>query len=88
MVAAPGAMFTVDATFRTGEGGNPGAVPATAYILYDDFFLAGTADAVTGADGAVRFQFAPGVATMGKGNRFLHITAGPAYPLVEKILAL
>ena len=41
---------------------------------------------ITEADGHVRLQLP---ATVGGGaNSFIHVTAGPTYPLVEKILAL
>jgi hypothetical protein len=55
-------------------------------VLVDDFMPAGTATGMTDASGHVTFQVP--MATAGAGNRFLHVTAGPKYPLVEKIIAL
>jgi len=36
----------------------------------------------------VHFELPAGAVTMGRGNRFVHVGAGPMYPLVEKIVAL
>ncbi len=83
-----GAMFAVDATFADGDGAPGANAVATASILVDDFTLAATVTATTDANGHVVFQLPPAALTMGSGNRFLHVTAGPTYPLVEKILAL
>jgi len=83
-----GAMFDVDATFLDGEGRPGGVAKATASILYDDFMLASTLEATTDASGRVQFQFPPSALTMGSGQRFLHVTAGPTYPLVEQLLPL
>lgn len=85
---AAGAMFTVDMTVKDGAG-NPGAgAKAAASILYDDFMLAGTLESFTDAAGKVSFAFPPAALTMGSGNRYLHLSAGPEYPLVEKIIPL
>ncbi len=85
---AGGAAFTVDATVRDGQGVAAAGIVATAVVLHDDFSMSGRASATTDASGHAQFQFAPDVVAMGSGNRFLHVTAGPVYPLVEKILAL
>jgi hypothetical protein len=71
-----------------GMGVMRGGVTATASVLYDDFMHAQTIEATTDAGGKARFEFPAAVATRGSGNRFVHITAGPMYPLVEKIVAL
>lgn len=88
VTTTPGDMFVVDAVIRDGEGSPGAGAKATASILYDDFLLAGTLEAPVDADGKVRFQFPPAALEMGSGNRYLHISAGPTYPLVEKLIAL
>lgn len=83
-----GAMFVVDAAFHDGEGAMPPGAVATASVLYDDFSLAATVETVTDSAGKARFEIPLAATTMGSGNRYLHVTAGPTYPLVEKILPL
>lgn len=56
--------------------------------MHDDFFVSAEADAMSDANGHVQLQLPANVLTDGSGNRFVHVTAGPTYPLVEKILAL
>ena len=82
------AMFVVDAQIHDGMGAMRGNVLATASVLYDDFMHAQTIDAMTDATGKAHFEFPLDVATRGAGKRYVHITAGPQYPLVEKIVAL
>jgi Zn-dependent M28 family amino/carboxypeptidase len=83
-----GAMFMVDATFQDGDGAAGAGAVATAAILVDDFTLAATVTATTDASGHAVFALPPAALAMGSGNRFLHVTAGPTYPLVEKIIPL
>lgn len=83
-----GAMLVVEAKIHDGAGVMRGNVLASASVLYDDFMHAATVDAMTDANGNARFEFPAEVATRGRGNRFVHVTAGPQYPLVEKIVAL
>jgi aminopeptidase YwaD len=85
-VVAP--MFTVDATVRDGAGAPAAGAKVSAAILYDDFFQAVTASAVTDASGRARFSFPAATAAMGSGNRYVHIGAGPMYPLAERIVAI
>jgi Zn-dependent M28 family amino/carboxypeptidase len=88
VTVTPGAMLVVDAAIIDGMGMPRGNVIASASVLYDDFMHAQTIDAMTDASGNVRFMFPADVGTRGSGNRFVHVTAGPQYPLVEKIVAL
>ena len=88
VTTANGAMFTVDAMFHDGAGAMPPGATATASILFDDFSLAATGNTVTDTAGRAHFEFSPAALSMGSGNRYLHVTAGPTYPLVEKILKL
>ena len=82
-------VFAVDATFKDGAGVSvgPGAI-ASASILVDDFTLSSTVTVTTDASGHAVFQFPAGAQTIGTANRFLHVSAGPTYPLVEQIIAL
>jgi len=91
LVATPGAAgapYVVDATIRDGSGAPRAGVSATAAVLVDDFAHATTVTAMTDANGRARFELPASEVTRGSGNRFVHVTAGPTYPLVEKILAL
>ncbi|MDQ3333741.1 MAG: M28 family peptidase [Myxococcota bacterium] len=88
VTTSAGATFVVEAQIRDGMGAIRGNVAASASVLYDDFLHAQTITAMTDANGKVRFEFPADVTTRGSGQRFAHITAGPQYPLVEKIVAL
>lgn len=88
VTTSTGSMFLVEATITDGMGQLRGGVMATASVLYDDFLHAATVTAMTDATGKARFELPLDVVTRGSGNRFVHVTAGPEYPLVEKIVAL
>ncbi len=88
VTTAPGAMFAVTAVVKDGMGVPQANATATAAVLFDDFSLADTLNATTDASGIARFAFPNGMTTMGTGSRFLHVSAGPTYPLVERIIAL
>ncbi|HEY2747967.1 MAG TPA: M28 family peptidase [Polyangia bacterium] len=62
--------------------------PVQAYLMVDDFFLAGSANTMTDANGHATVTFDAAAAAMGAGNRYIHVTSGPTYPYVEQILAL
>lgn len=83
-----GAMFMVDVTARDGAGAPGAGAKVSASILYDDFMLAGTLEATADANGIARFMFPPASLQLGTGNRYLHIGAGPVYPLVEQVITL
>ena len=80
--------ITLTATVHDGKGVMQGGVSARVSVLVDDFTLAGTYTATSDASGKLNVQIPKGVATMGAGKRYLHLAAGPTYPLVEKIIAL
>lgn len=88
VTTATAAQFVVSATIKDGSGALRPGVTATAQVLYDDFTLAATLSAMTDASGVARFAFPANVPTMGSGKRFVHVGAGPLYPLVEKVIAL
>ena len=85
---SPGAMFSVDVTVRDGNGMlHQGAVVVVS-AMHDDFMLGAEVKGMTDAAGHVVLQLPASVATDGAGNRFVHVTAGPVYPLAEQIVAL
>lgn len=88
LTATPGAMLAIDATITDGSGAPQPDIHATASVMVDDFTQVATLHGTTDASGKVHFETDGAVAQMGSGNRFVHVTAGPEYPLVEKIVAL
>jgi Zn-dependent M28 family amino/carboxypeptidase len=86
--SAAGGPLAVTAAITDAAGAPQAGAPAHATLLYDDFFLALEADATTDAAGQVTFSFPADQAALGSGRRFVHVTAGPAYPLVEVIAAV
>ena len=88
VTTTPGPTFAVTALVKDGMGVPQANAVATAAVLFDDFSLAGTQTVTTDASGTARFTFPASTTTMGAGSRFLHVSAGPTYPLVEQIIAL
>jgi Zn-dependent M28 family amino/carboxypeptidase len=78
---------TVDATIKDGSGAPQPNTMIAVSLLYDDFFDAGTLTAMTDAAGVAHFTF-PDLTSRGTHGRYIHVTAGPKYPLVEKIVAI
>jgi aminopeptidase YwaD len=75
---------TVDITVHDGTGAPAGNAKVKVDIMHDDFISDGSVEATTDANGHATATLP---ASSGA-NRFVHVTAGPTYPLVEKILAL
>jgi hypothetical protein len=71
-----------------GAGAPQAGSQVTAQLMVDDFFGVATQSGVSDAQGHASLQFAAADINQGSGGRFVHITAGPTYPLVEKIIAL
>ncbi|MDB4953345.1 MAG: putative cell wall-binding domain [Myxococcales bacterium] len=88
VTTSAGSMFAIDVMVRDGARVLAANAHVTAAVLFDDFSLAGRATGTTDANGHVQMQLAPSLITMGTGKRFLHVTAGPTYPLAETILVL
>ena len=59
-----------------------------ATLMVDDFFPSGAVVTRTDAAGHTQLTFPAAAAEQGSGRRFLHVTAGPRYPLVERVLAI
>jgi Zn-dependent M28 family amino/carboxypeptidase len=85
---SPGAMFSVDVTVRDGSGATREGAIVVVTAMHDDFMLGSEVKGVTDASGHVVLQLPGEVATQGAGKRFIHVTAGPVYPLAEQIIAL
>lgn len=84
----PGASLTIDVTVRDGSGGSPAGAIVSASAMHDDFMLSAEVEGVTDASGHAVLTLPASVLTDGAGKRFVHVTAGPTYPLVEQIVAL
>jgi hypothetical protein len=83
--------ITVTAVIQDSTGAPQTNVTATATLLYDDFFPAGSPmTATTDATGTATFTFSSTLATQGAGQgtgtRWVHVTAGPTYPLCEQLV--
>ena len=85
---AAGDPLLVDVTVADASGVAQANAPVDATLLVDDFFAAGQRHATSDAAGHVTFSFPADAATMGAGARFVHVSAGPTFPLVEQILPL
>jgi hypothetical protein len=83
---AVGEALTVEVAVQDAFGQPQAAAPVGASLLYDDFFEAAHLETITDGSGAARFDFAAADTARGQGDRWVHVTAGPTYPLVEKIL--
>jgi Zn-dependent M28 family amino/carboxypeptidase len=75
---------TLNVTVRDGANAPRGNTLVTADVMHDDFMYDGSVTATTDASGHATLTLP---ASSGA-NRFVHVTSGPTYPLVEKILAL
>ncbi|NVB81759.1 MAG: M28 family peptidase [Kofleriaceae bacterium] len=83
-----GATVDVDVTVRDGSGAPQADANVEIAALHDDFMLTAEVKGKTDASGHVKLSLPADAATAGAGNRFVHVSAGPTYPLVEKIVAL
>jgi Zn-dependent M28 family amino/carboxypeptidase len=85
---AAGQDLVVDVAV-TDAGGAPQAMAAVrAALTVDDFFLAAHAAATTDGAGKATVTLPAGAAEAGQGDRWLHVTAGPDFPLVEELVPL
>jgi hypothetical protein len=83
-----GAMLDITITVRDGAGAPRANAKVEASVMHDDFHLSGETTGTTNDAGQVTLHLPADVTTMGSGKRYLHVTAGPTYPLVEQILEL
>ena len=88
VTTSSGATLGVTITVRD-SGGTPRAnAIVDAAAMHDDFMLSAETRGMTDANGQVTLQLPATVTTAGTDQRFLHVTAGPVYPLVEQIVPL
>jgi Zn-dependent M28 family amino/carboxypeptidase len=75
---------SVDVTVTNGTGGPGANAKIEASVMHDDFLLDGEVTATADANGHATLTIPASSGT----NRFLHLTAGPIYPLAETNIAL
>ena len=80
--------LVIDVAVSDAAGVAQANAPVDAFLLVDDFFAAATAHATSDGSGHATFTFDAAAATMGAGNRYLHVSSGPTFPYVEQILPL
>jgi aminopeptidase YwaD len=78
----------VDVTITDAMGTPQANAPVNATLLVDDFFSAATSSGTTDGAGKGTLSFPANAAQQGSGHRFVHLGAGPMYPLVEIIVAI
>jgi hypothetical protein len=83
-----GASYIIDVTARDGIGALREGAIVVASAMHDDFTLTAEVKGTTDANGRVALTLPATVTTAGTGNRFVHVTVGPVYPLAERIVAL
>jgi hypothetical protein len=83
-----GQPLVVEATVTDANGQAQASTNVDAILLYDDFFAAGSVKGTTDAAGHVLLSFPPAQVDMGKTKRFVHLTSGKDFPLVEAILSI
>ena len=86
--SAASAPLIVHAQIADAQGRAQAATAVNAVLLVDDFFPAASLDVTTDGNGLATFSFTAAERAMGTGNRFVHVSAGPEYPLVEQIIQL
>ena len=75
---------SVDVMVKTGAGAPAANANVKASVMHDDFILDGEVSATTDANGHATLT----IPAAAGANKFLHVTAGPTYPLAETIIAL
>ena len=75
---------SVDITVKNGAGAPGASAKLQASVMHDDFILDAVVDATADASGHATLA----IPAAAGANRFLHVTAGPTYPLAETIVAL
>jgi aminopeptidase YwaD len=85
---AQAATLDVTVDVRDGNGVPAAGANIVATTMHDDFLVTDEARGTTDADGHAVLHLPAAATTAGSGNRFLHVTAGPTYPLFERIIGL
>jgi Zn-dependent M28 family amino/carboxypeptidase len=83
-----GDPLVIDVAVTDAAGVPQANAPVDAVLLVDDFFAAADAHVLADAPGHATITFDAAAASMGAGNRFVHVSSGPTFPYVEQILPL
>jgi len=82
------AALLVDILVRDAQGRPQAGALVEAVLFHDHFFESATRTSRTDGDGRVTISFAAANLILRPGPRFLHVTAGDRWPLVESVLAI
>lgn len=80
--------LSLDIAVQDGAHAAVSGANVKAWLGVDDFTEAWRGNATSTADGSATLSLPRVALGVGKGSRFLHVTAGNAYPLAELIVAL
>jgi aminopeptidase YwaD len=83
-----GQSLMISVTVTDAAGVAVADAEVNADLLYDDFSFGGSLTATTDANGDATITFDAAVADLGAGDRFVHVTSGREWPLVETIVVL
>lgn len=86
-VVSRGRAAAVNVNLRDSKGHALGRTNVTGTLFCDDFYAAPDLVLTTDDGGNATFTFDQELATC-TGRRWVHVTAGPEYPLVEKVAAV
>ena len=81
-----GMPLVATALITDSSGAPQAAAPFGMALLHDDFFLSSEIEGTTDSAGVATFTFPAVDADLGAGSRWLHVTSGPKWPLVEQIV--
>ncbi|MDB4994454.1 MAG: putative cell wall-binding domain, partial [Myxococcaceae bacterium] len=83
-----GGSVSVTTTVTDSAGGAQASTKVEATLLYDDFTLASAVAGTTDANGTVTITFPVDATPAGAQKRWVHVTAGVDFPLVEQVVAV
>jgi hypothetical protein len=83
-----GADLVVAVQVRDAAGSPQSAAAVEAVLFEDDFFALATVRALSDGDGRATVRLAGAAAAKADGRRFLHVSAGARWPLVEFVQPL
>lgn len=83
-----GQPLHVDVTVTNAAGAPVPNAAIEATMLHDDFFLSGEHTYTADAQGKIGIDLPASEVDQGTNHRYLHVTAGQSYPLVEAVLSL
>ena len=86
--AAPSGDLDVDALVTDAKGVPQANATVKLWLDVDDFTRVYRAQAASDADGHARFLIPAAALAQGRGDRWVHVTAGVSYPLAETALPI